>query len=62
MLLIICFNAFRVIKRKLRCLSLPGCAINDEILMILAPALITVSRSMKITIKSNITTKIELPS
>lgn len=32
----------RVAKRKLRCLSLPGCAINDEILAILAPALVTV--------------------
>merc|ERR1719412_1897779 len=32
----------RVAKRKLRCLSLPGCAINDEILAILSPALVTV--------------------
>ena len=32
----------RVSKRKLRFLSLPGCAINDEILAILSPALVTV--------------------
>ena len=36
-------NNFRVAKPKLRCLSLPGCAINDEILTILSPALVTVS-------------------
>jgi hypothetical protein len=30
--------------RKLRCISLPGCAINDEILTILAPALVRVKK------------------
>ena len=30
--------------RKLRCLSLPGCSINDEILGLLAPALVRMKK------------------
>ena len=41
--------AFRIMscspaKRRLRCLSLPGCAITDEIMTLLAPALVRVKK------------------